>query len=318
MLSHENTISILNKSLNQRAKIRKGTDAVYFCPICKHGKRKLEINLITGKYHCWVCNLSGLNLSSLFKKLNIRGQYFPKLISKPHNEKSDIDNLFSETSKVDSFLNLPPEFKPLYEPCDSIEYKNALRYMTSRLVSDIDIKRYKIGYCESGEFSYRIIIPSFDKDNKLNFFVGRSYYTSSKLKYNNCRFNKDMIGFESVIDFNQEITLVEGAFDAISVRYNCIPLFGKVMSSKLKLALLSNSIKMVNILLDDDAAKDALRIAEFLFKNGIPSKVINLGGKDPSEIGFEKTWDIINNSEVLTFDSLFRFKLDKNYECNKT
>ena len=55
LLYQETIVSVLNKLLHQVPKIRKGTDAVYHCPSCKHYKRKLEINLHTGKYKCWVC-----------------------------------------------------------------------------------------------------------------------------------------------------------------------------------------------------------------------------------------------------------------------
>ena len=72
LLYQEAIISILNKLLHQVPKIRKGTDAVYHCPSCKHYKRKLEINLHTGKYNCWVCGFSGTSFKSLFKKLNLQ------------------------------------------------------------------------------------------------------------------------------------------------------------------------------------------------------------------------------------------------------
>jgi hypothetical protein len=61
--------------------------------------------------------------------------------------------------------------------------------------------------------------------------------------------------------------------------------------------------------LDNDALFDSIRISEFLLKNNIETKVVKLDGKDPSEIGFEKTWELIENTPVLDFESLFRMKL---------
>ena len=70
LLQQEQILSTLNEVLNQIPKIRKGTDAVYYCPICKHYKRKFEVSLTTGKYNCWVCGFSGTSYKTLLKKLN--------------------------------------------------------------------------------------------------------------------------------------------------------------------------------------------------------------------------------------------------------
>lgn len=320
MLLQNDIVGILNKALNQRARIRKGTDAVYFCPNCKHYKRKLEINLTTGKYNCWVCNFSGTSFKSLFKKLNLSNDLYSLIKSevnpyKLQNNCVDVfDNLFKE--KVDckeEILKLPNEYIPLYEYRNSVEYNNALKYLLSRGINKYDIYRYQIGYCEEGDFRQRIIIPSFDKNNCLNFFVGRSYYKDVKLKYNNCEFSKNVIGFESLIDFSQEITLVEGVFDAFAVRYNCIPLFGKTLSKKLKESLLINKVSVVNILLDNDAKKESIKILEYLIKNNIKTKLVFLNGKDSSDVGFEKTWEMINSSKLINFDEFLKLKLI--YEC---
>lgn len=320
MLLQNEIVGILNKALNQKARIRKGTDAVYFCPNCKHYKRKLEINLNTGKYNCWVCNFSGTSFKTLFKKLNLSYDLYSLIkpsggsYSSHHNQSDVLESLFKEKTECNvAMLKLPLEYIPLYEYRNSVEYNNALKYLMSRGLNKYDIYRYQIGYCEEGEFRQRIIVPSFDKDNHLNFFIGRSYYKDTKLKYNNCEFNKNIIGFESLIDLNQEITLVEGAFDAFAVRYNCIPLFGKTLSRKLKESLIINKVSIVNVLLDNDAIKESIRILEFLIKNNIKTKLVILNDKDPSEIGFEKTWEAIRSSKLISFDELLKLKLI--YEC---
>ena len=41
-----------------------------------------------------------------------------------------------------------------------------------------DILKHNIGYCDEGKYSNRIIIPSYDSDGQLNFFVGRDFYKS--------------------------------------------------------------------------------------------------------------------------------------------
>jgi len=316
MLHQEEIVSVLNKALNQKAKIRKGTDAVYFCPKCKHYKRKLEVNLITGKYNCWSCDFSGLTLRSLFKKLNVSRELYRLVdIKSTHNIDVDIDvvnlrNLFSPKENVAEIVNLPKDYRPLSEYHNSPEYRNALKYLKARNVSDYDIHRYQIGYCEDGDYRQRIIVPSYDGDNNLNFFVGRSYYDQCSLKYKNYEGSKNVIGFESLVDFTQEITLVEGSFDAMAIRYNCVPLFGKTLSRKLRESLILNGVTSVNVVLDNDALSECLNIVTFLMKNNIKTKCVVMTEKDPSKLGFEKTWEIINNTKFIDFDEMCKLKMN--------
>ena len=46
LLQQEQILSTLNEVLNQIPKIRKGTDAVYYCPVCKHYKRYIMQGII--------------------------------------------------------------------------------------------------------------------------------------------------------------------------------------------------------------------------------------------------------------------------------
>ena len=318
LLYQTEVVTILNKALKQSAKIRKGTDAVYYCPVCKHYKRKLEINTVTGKYHCWVCGLSGTSLKTLFKKLGLSGEYLGQIYKNtetyrklPQNDINAILEIFSEKKSISVVpLVLPKEYRSFYDDELTLIGRHALQYLKSRNITKYDVLRYNIGYCEGGQFHGRVLIPSYDASGQLNFYSTRSIFEDAKMKYVNSFGSKDIIGFEMFVDYNQPITLVEGAFDEISIRNNAIPLFGKTLSNKLKSALISNKVQSVNIVLDNDALSDSIRISEFLLKNSIETKLVKLDGKDPSEIGFEKTWEVINNSPVLDFESLFRLKIN--------
>ena len=318
LLYQTEVVTILNKALKQSAKIRKGTDAVYYCPVCKHYKRKLEINTVTGKYHCWVCGLSGTSLKTLFKKLGLSGEYLGQIYKNtetyrklPQNDINAILEIFSEKKSIPvESLVLPKEYRSFYDDELTLIGRHALQYLKSRNITKYDVLRYNIGYCEGGQFNGRVLIQSYDASGQLNFYSTRSIFEDAKMKYVNSFGSKDIIGFEMFVDYNQPITLVEGAFDAISVRNNAVPLFGKTLSNKLKSALISNKVQSVNIVLDNDALQDSIRISEFLLKNSIETKLVKLDGKDPSEIRFDKTWDIIDNCSVLDFESLFRLKIN--------
>lgn len=204
---------------------------------------------------------------------------------------------------------LPAEFQPLATPKKTKSYSEAVKYLISRNVSREDVLRYNIGYCETGEYKDRIILPSYDSNGNLNFFSARDYSGNTKLNYKLCPFSKNIVGNEVLINFDEPITLVEGQFDAMAVRRNAIPLFGKTMSKKLKYRILSSDVPRVNVFLDNDAYSDALKLCQFLMKNDINVYLVKSSEKDPSILGFEKTWKLIDAATPIDFEDLIKLKL---------
>ena len=90
------------------------------------------------------------------------------------------------------------------------------------------------------------------------------------------------------IDWNQPITVVEGVFDALAVKRNAIPLFGKIVLEKLKKAVVQHKVKNINIALDRDARSKALQSCEYFINNGVTVTLIDLKEEDPSDLGFSK------------------------------
>ena len=56
--------------------------------------------------------------------------------------------------------------------------------------------------------------------------------------------------FENQINWNEPITIVEGVFDALSVKRNSIPILGKFIPKKLMENIYDKGVKTINILLD--------------------------------------------------------------------
>ena len=188
------------------------------------------------------------------------------------------------------------------------EYKNALHYLKGRTIDIIDIRRYNIGYCENGDYGGMIIIPSYDLYGTLNFFTGRSYYKDSYMKHKNPPVTKDIIGFENMINWKIPITIVEGAFDAITVRRNCIPLYGKVIMNNLKKMILQKGVKKINLALDPDAIKNTLQTAEYLMNEGVEVVVVPLEEKDPNDMGRNDFYNLVRNTNQLDLSSLVKLK----------
>ena len=286
------------------SKVNEHTGEVGFhCPFCKHHKKKFNIHVPTEKWQCWVCGAKGRTIVSLFKKLKVSIDVINR-VSKLTGKKVSVDS-----SKKYEDLSLPSEFIPLYKASSkSPEYKNAIHYLLGRGLRKEDILRHNIGYCERGRYGGMIIIPSYDSDANLNFFTGRSYYQDAKYKHNNPRVSKDIIGFDLFVNWEEPITVVEGAFDAIASRMNTIPLFGKLMLDSLKTKIIQNKVERINIALDRDALSHALTMAEYFMKLDKEVHLIELGDKDPSEMGHFEFNKLVKNSVPLDFSKVMEYK----------
>ena len=297
------TLQILEQVLGKSKHNSHTGEVGFHCPFCKHHKRKFNIHIETEKWQCWVCSAKGRTIASLFRKLKVSQDIMSRLA------KIIGKTISSSTTKTYDDLSLPLEYIPLYlANKKSPEYKNAMHYLIGRGISGRDILRHSIGYCESGRYGGMIIIPSYDCDGNLNFFTGRSYYEDANYKHNNPRVSKDIIGFDLFVNWNEPITIVEGAFDALAVRNNSIPLFGKLMLDNLKAKILKNKVSRINIALDSDAIGHSLKIAEYFMSLDKEVHIVELGDQDPSEMGHDKFQDLLNNSKPLTFEKIMEYK----------
>jgi len=209
-------------------------------------------------------------------------------------------------------VELPKEFKSLEQIPKGInpEFRHAIKYLKDRGINIDDIKKYNIGYCEKGRFRNRIIVPSYSSEGNLNYFIARSFDKETKLKYDSPSCSKsEIIGFEYYINWNVPVILCEGVFDAMAIKRNAIPLFGKTIPKSLLIKLAQSQVKTVYIALDNDALNEALSHAENLINMGKDVYLIELGGKDPSELGFENMTKLLHKAEQLTFTNLFTKKM---------
>lgn len=298
-------LKALKSQLGDCIEHKKEGEYSFHCPFCNHYKKKLQVNLEKNKWHCWVCNARGRNLTSLFRKLEAPRELIIQ-VANAAKETSDQ----TEQAVVARSVSLPTNFKPLYISRNDPDYINAINYVIdARGLKPLDILRYNVGYCDTGEYGGMIIIPSYDRDHNLNFFTARSFYEDSRVKHKNPNISKDLIGFEYLINWRLPVTIVEGGFDAIAAGTNAIPLFGKIMPNTLKQTIISRGVQQVNIALDGDARKTAIDAAEYFLNNGIEVRLINLKDSDPAELGYERMQELIANADPFTFGDLLTNRL---------
>lgn len=256
-------------------------EIMFFCPRHDHHKRKLCINLKSQKCHCWVCDLSAGSVFSLFKKLNFD---ISLLKDARYHVEETFDDFYAQQKKPIERVRLPQEFIPLCYTQKSVFYEQALSYLRSRNIEDIQILRNKIGYCECGDYRGRIIFPSFDSKGKLNYFVARWFLDSKNLKYKNPSSEKYSIIFnELYIDFSKPLTICEGVFDSFVCGKNSIPLLGSSLYDNLIKKCVMNSCPKIFLALDPDTYKfddyensKLIRICKQLLQYGLNIKFIDI------------------------------------------
>jgi len=160
-----------------------------------------------------------------------------------------------------------------------ITAKLARKYLRDRGVTKSDILKWKIGYCSSGLYENRIIVPSFRSDGYVNYFVARTYSKHWK-RYINPPASNNIIFNELYVDWNSDLCIVEGAFDAI-VAGNAVPLLGSSLRENSK--LIQQIIKHdtpVYLALDPDAKDKEQKIAKMFLQYDIELYKIDVSGFD--------------------------------------
>ena len=237
------------------------------CPVCAiekgldqtDGKGNLEINYGKHVYKCWACSETNSThgpLGKLFDQFASKKQKKVYLLIKPEELKKE------EEKKIQ--LRLPEGYTSFKDSNKRfIPHIEAMRYLTSRGITEDIIKKYNIGYTVTGDYAYRIIIPSYDIDGTLNYFIARSW-VPKKMKYKNPPVPKDELIFnERLINWDKDIYLVEGVFDGFFLD-NSIPMLGKKMSKLLFETLYNKAKGNIIICTDGDAWRDGLRVYDEL------------------------------------------------------
>ena len=304
---NELLVNLVNSVLGAGKRTARGNQA-YTCPFCHHHKPKLEVNFTENKegnnpWNCWTCGKRGKTVRSLFKQIQVDASYFQELSKLVKNVTVDDIGEVKHT-----LLELPKEFKTFLNNQD-ITARHALSYLKKRNISKTDILKYNIGYCASGQYANMIVIPSYDCNGKLNYFTARSFEKDPYVKYRNPEVSRDIIAFELFVNWDLPIILCEGPFDALAIKRNAIPLFGKNIQPSLMKKLVESKVQKIYIALDNDAIKQALGFCEQLLDIGKEVYLVELQGKDPSEMGFEHFTKLIQTVSPLTQYKLMEKKL---------
>ena len=289
---------------------RSNDEHLFFCPFCKHHKRKLSVNISKNTYKCWVCDSRGRNLYFLVRRFGNHSHKQHWKSFESHVEISEFENIFEEKVEEQEVqrIKLPEEYICLANKRLPRTAMPALRYLRERGLTDKDILKWKIGFCDEGNYRNRVIVPSFNDEGYCDYFIARSY-TDDWMKYKNPPVSKNIVFNRLSIFWNEPIILVEGVFDAFKAE-NSIPLLGSTLyeGSLLFQAILKHN-PAVYLALDADAQKKTLKIARSLIQYGIETWNIDTSGcEDVGEMTKEEFLARKENATIMDSDSYLLYE----------
>ena len=287
---------------------QKGEEFLYRCPYCNHHKKKMSINFSKNVAKCWTCDSRHKNIYRIVRRFGDYQQRQKYLELQGKMDVSDFEDIFNEVNGIEEkqILELPKEFISLCNKDLPFDSTDAFRYLSSRGIGRKEILKWKIGYCKEGRYGGRIIIPSFDLEGDLNYFIARSFVGHSG-RYLNPTANRDIVFNELNIDWDEPIILVEGVFDAIKAGDNAIPILGSTLRERSRLfQAIALHDTPVYFALDPDAEKKAEYIIKSMLKYDLEVFKIDLGdNKDVGDMSHEEFLKLQQSAKKIESDLYF-------------
>ena len=284
----------------------KGDEHLYYCPKCDHHKKKLSVKFIKNVFKGWVCDWSS---KTIYRIVSRYGDYNSKRDWRSFVGEIDVSDFSSELfaaamSEAPQKISLPDQFVSLANKELPPSARPALDYLESRGLTMGDIIKWKIGYCARGKYSNRIVVPSFDQDGDVNYFVTRSYDNNWR-KYLNPGASRNIIFNDLHLDFTRPLTIVEGVFDAFKAGENAVPLLGSTLTEKSKLFYqIVNNDTAIYLALDPDARKKTDKIIKLFMKYDIETYLIDVDPfEDVGQMSKEEFTTLKQRAELLDYDN---------------
>lgn len=303
---------------------------VFTCPIC--GKDKAALNPDAPFMKCWKGCFWGKVEDVMEEAFGIpKDTYYKEVMSlnipislptslQMTNSMKDRKRLeYKKHNRIiDSYpqaLPLPESYRLISE-ASGINGMKAIKYLESRNF-DIDYLASKgVGYCSSGPYDGRIIIPFF-RNGVCRYYQGRSF-VGAKIKYFNPPKEAVGIGKEDII-YNEDaihmgyskVWIMEGALDALTIGDTGTSTQGWSMSRWQELKYMNGN--MEEMVFVPDCGVDTAGVkyyhravqAAITFIRSKRIKVIDTNrlsmyGKDVNEIGREKIFALYEDTEYIT------------------
>ena len=306
MRSASNKKAFLSNIFSDVLPAKDGSEISVRCPFCgKPGKSKMCIIIETDVYHCWVCESKGRGLSKLIRAVN------PSKLEEYHSKYASRKKKTTEVVEEEFKIELPEDFKMIMKGQKSDpSWRAVTKYALSRGFNKSTLWSFRAGYSNEFEWRRRLILPSFDASGTLNYLTGRSIDPDNKFRYKNLSAPRNSLVFNEIdVDWKKPLLLAEGPLDLVKIKMNKTCLLGSTLNkNSLLFCRIVENRTPVTLILDRDAKKKALKIAEELHEYSVPVK-INFpdGDQDLNDTSVDRIEQLIQ--EAKQYDYNFKLKL---------
>ena len=312
----------INQNIDDTIKYTGNGKEVHFsCPVCNETRSRMYVNLNSGMVYCHNCGFKGTIVTLIqhvegvsWSKAMLRFSQIKGNLQLPENVSNSVeDKLFLGDLRKDlekRAIPLPDEYQILTGSNNMIA-KRAVRYLHKRKITDAQIEQYEFGFCSSGDYKDRIIIPIKEND-ELRFWVARAIGNVTYMKEKSPS-NEDYQISKSEVIFNIDVAareyhtavISEGIFDAMSWGNIGVSLLGKALYDEQIDILLDYRELLTDglyVAVDYDARSSATEIAEKL-SDYFKVKIINIPKEydDPNKYlqkhNRKAMWKLIREAE---------------------
>jgi DNA primase len=283
------------------------------CPHCGKDK-KFGVNVSQDRTNCFSC---GVHIKPLPLLMQLEGLETYNEAFKFISAFESAEYLETPTEFLKEKVGKLPEGYKLISLGQSNMGDRARRYMENRGFN-VDKLMFKgVGYCTSGPYFGRIIVPFYEA-GRLVYFNARQFMEISDDKFKNPSLEEFGIG-KSLLMYNcdclhlyNRVYLMESAMNCLTWGDDAFGIGGKIASNYQKTKILMSRAKEVVVVLDSDAYWEALQLGLELAHHKRVKIVKMPKKKDVNDLGRRSTREIIMSTPWQSYKELYKIYLSTN------
>lgn len=265
------------------------------CPYCHWKRQSFYLNTEKGVFKCHYCGEHGWGVQVVADVLRIStAEAIDRIIDlrasvyEDDPYEADEVELAEPEPEPPPVIEIPAEFHVLANN-KSIVARPYMKYALTRMTED-QIERYGVGYCATGRYAERIVVP-VTYTGRLVTFVARAIRRDSWKKVDTPPDNEQysyLFNLERVWG-RKRIIITEGVFDALALDDQAVATFGKKVTDTQTILLLNAGCTELVIAWDADAQMDIWNAYLRLSQRFDRVVAIELPeGEDPASLGREE------------------------------
>lgn len=209
------------------------------------------------------------------------------------------------TDKADEALQKPPRLQlpQGFKSCLDTRYQRWPKFVMEKIGSRETARAYRIGWCETGFYARRLIVPIVF-GGKIVSFIARDMTGKAERKVLYPKGTKT-----SLMLFNydraqkcEQVVLVEGCFDAIRLGRRAMAVFGTTLSRTQIALLVASRARDVAVMFDGDEAgrKGTRKVVGTLRDHFKRLRAVKLPwGNDPDDYSRDVAWQRIESTPLV-------------------